>query len=77
VPDDDPILRVIASEFAIFGGRPQHRPTYDTGRKAHDGTGADPEPTERRRGAAEGGRKNRLVAEWTDEGLVMTFIDPA
>lgn len=76
VSTEDPTLRVIESEFAIFGGRPQHRATYDTGRKAHDGTGADSEPTVRRRRTAGSGRKNRLIADWTDEGLDVRFQDP-
>lgn len=71
---DDPILRVLASEFAIYRGRAQHRPTYDTGRKSNDGAGADAEPTQRR--AKElGAPTNRFVAEWTEEGLSVTFED--
>ncbi len=72
--DDDPTLRVLASEFAIYRGRAQHRPTYDTGRKSNDGTGADAEPAQRR-GAELGAPTNEFVSEWTDEGLAVTFED--
>jgi hypothetical protein len=74
MPTDDPIIRVITSEFDMFEGRSQHRPTYDTGRKAHDGTGVDAEPR-RRRPDKLGQPTNTLLAEWTTDGVVVTFED--
>jgi hypothetical protein len=78
VSDDDPTLQVVASEFSIYGGRQQHRPTYDTGRKAHDGTGADLDTESRlRRRDHSDAVRNRLVVRRTDDGLQVTFEDPA
>jgi hypothetical protein len=80
--NEDPTLQVVASEFSIYGGRQQHRPTYDTGRKAHDGPGADidadfdAESRHRRRHDSDAVR-NRLVVTRTDEGLRVTFEDRA
>ena len=78
VSNEDPTLQVIASEFAIYGGRQQHRPTYNTGRKAHDGTGADiePESLSRHRRDSDAVR-NRFVVRRTDAGLQVTFENPA
>jgi len=73
---EDPTLRVVASEFEIHRGRPQHRPTYDTGRKAHDGTGADLDQ-DAPRSTGTGQPTNRLVADWTDGGLTVIFEDLA
>lgn len=74
LPEQDPTLRVIASEFALFAGRAHHRPTYDTGRKGHDGTGADVEQGSNRAARA-GAPTNRLVADWTGDELRVTFED--
>ncbi len=74
MPADDPILRVIESEFAMFDGRAQHRPTYDTGRKGHDGAGVENEPRPGRQDKF-GRPTTKLVADWTDDGVVVTFED--
>lgn len=76
--NEDPTLQVVSSEFSIYGGRQQDRPTYDTGRKAHDGTGADIDADSRlRRRRDSDAVRNRLVVRRTDDGLQVTFQDPA
>lgn len=66
MPTDDPILDILESEFVLQQGRPQHRPTYDTGRKQVDGTPLDLLPGGAESTGQTGAPTNRLVYECVD-----------
>lgn len=71
--DYDPTIGVLAAEFVLHGGRPQHRPTYDTGRKAIDGTGADASVRRTTVPSDVGPPTTKFVATKTADGWTVTF----